>query len=72
MISYKGVWVQLAKHGLKKMDLLEIAKISRATLAGMGKGKPIHLGAVERMCKHFDCRIEDLIEYVPDDEEAEH
>lgn len=66
MISYKGLWKLLIDNDMGKMELLNIAGISRGTLASMGKGRPVHLSAICKICEYFHCRIEDLIEYVPD------
>lgn len=71
MISYKGLWKLLIDNDMGKMELLKIAGISRGTLASMGKGKPVHLSAICKICEHFHCRIEDLIEFVSDAQDPE-
>lgn len=68
MISYNPLWKKLIDHKLKKMDLLEIADISRGTLAKMGKDEYVSMAVIDKLCQYFDCRVEDLIEYVPDEE----
>ncbi len=37
MISYKPLWKTLIDNDMKKLGLLEVAGISRGTLASMGK-----------------------------------
>lgn len=66
MISYKPLMITLAKKGLKKMDLIEIADISRGTLARLGKGDNIALSIIEKICLALDCRIEEVVEILPD------
>lgn len=65
MISYRPLWRTLADRRLKKMDLLEIADISRSTLAKLGKDEPVNLKVIDEICKNLKCSIPDVIEYVP-------
>ncbi len=67
MISYKPLWKLLTENDKKKMDLLSIADISTATLAKLGKNKPVNLVVIDRICTYFDCQISDVIEYVRED-----
>lgn len=63
MISYNPLWKMLIDHNMKKLDLLEVAGISRGTLAKMGKNEPVNLAVIEKICRYFHCKIEDVIEY---------
>lgn len=65
MISYNPLWKTLIDHNKKKLDLLEIADISRGTLAKMGKNESVNLIVIDKICQHFQCRVEDVIEFVP-------
>ncbi|MCD7956693.1 MAG: helix-turn-helix domain-containing protein [Lachnospiraceae bacterium] len=65
MISYKPLWKTLNDRKMKKMDLLDVADISRGTLASMGKDIPIHLKYIDRICTELHCQITDVIEFVP-------
>ena len=66
MISFKPLWVDLVKREQKKLDLLEIADISRGTLSKMSKNEPVNLKIIDNICREFGCRVEDVIEFVPD------
>ncbi len=66
MISYKPLWKTLIDKDMKKMDLLEVAGISRGTLASMGKDEPVHLKYIDRICAKLHCQISDVIEFVDD------
>ena len=57
----------------KKIDsiknLAELTVVSRPPLDKLYKEKDLEtlsLDVIARICKYFNCRIEDLIEYVPD------
>ena len=68
MISYKPLWIQLVKKDKKKTDLLTIADISRGTLSKMSKNEPVTLKIIDNICRELSCRIEDVIEYLPDED----
>lgn len=68
MISYKPLWKTLIDKDMKRLDLLEVAEISRGTLASMGKNIPVSLKYIDRICKELGCQITDVIEYTEDEE----
>jgi len=65
MISYKRLWVTLAEREMKRMELLEKAKFSRATLAKLGKNEYVALKVLEDICLALDCGIGDVMEVLP-------
>ena len=52
------------------MELSEATGISRVTLSKMvnQRGYSTLTDHLDRLCRYFNCRIEDLAEYVPDEE----
>jgi putative transcriptional regulator len=52
------------------MELVEETGIGRSTLSKMlnQKGANTSLDKLDKLCKFFDCKIEDLVEYIPDQE----
>ncbi|WP_018937157.1 helix-turn-helix domain-containing protein [Thioalkalivibrio sp. ALJ24] len=59
----------------RRITLGEVAKatgINRMTLSKMvnQRGYNTQSENLDRLCRYFDCRIEDLVEYVPDEEVA--
>lgn len=66
MISYIPLNVTLARKNIKKTKMAEDIKISGPTLAKFAKNEPVKLETLEKICKYLDCRIEDVIEYIPD------
>ena len=51
---------------LRKKDLCKVAGISPATVTKMGRGGHITTEVIEKICTALDCRVEDVIELVPD------
>ncbi|HEV4524231.1 TPA: helix-turn-helix domain-containing protein [Streptococcus pneumoniae] len=54
-LNYKPLWIQLAKKGLKKTDVIAMAQ--------MGKDKPITFKNLERICKALSCTPNDIISF---------
>lgn len=57
-------------HQRRRITLIEIAErtgIGRITLSRMlHHSNMVRSGTLDRLCAFFDCRIEDLVEYIPD------
>ena len=70
MISYKPFLKLLVDRELKKKDVMEMANISKATVARMNGNEYISLEVIDKICKALQCQPGDLIEYVPDRKEA--
>lgn len=64
--SYKPLWILLIEKDMKRTDLLRVAGLNPNALAKMGKGLPVSMNILEKLCKYFNCRIENIVEYVPD------
>ena len=48
---------------------MEFAKnigISNATLAKLGKNESVSLTVLMRICEHYNCKIENIVKFVPD------
>ena len=48
-LNYKPLWIQLAKKGLKKTDVIAMAELTTNVMAQMGKNKPITLKNLEKV-----------------------
>ena len=66
--SYKPLWIMLINKDMKRTDLLKTAGINSTALAKMGKNLPVTMDTLEKICRSLDCRIEDIVEYVPDNQ----
>lgn len=55
----------------RRITLQEIAQdtgLNRMTLSKLANrhGANVHTDAVDRLCSYFGCRVEDLLEHLPD------
>ena len=67
-ISYNRLWKRLIDHDLSKTDMMHRANISTNDLARLGKGAPVSMESMEKICKVLNCNIGDVMEFVPDNE----
>lgn len=67
-ISYNKLWKMLIDKGMKKNDLKEIAGISSASIAKLGKGENITTDVLIKICESMNCQLEDIMETIQDDE----
>ena len=71
MISFRPLWVTLAHKGLTKKDLMEICKIYPSTVSRMTHNQSVSLTIIERICTGLNCRIDQVVEIIPDQNGAE-
>lgn len=69
MISYKPFWITLKNSKETTYTLINHYHVSSATLDKLRKDKPINTTTINDLCRIFDCRIEDIAEYVPSEED---
>jgi len=62
-LNYKPLWIQLAKKGLKKTEVIVIAQITTNVMAQMGKNKPITLKNLEKICNALECTPNDVFSF---------
>jgi len=63
-ITYKKLWKLLIDRDMSKQQLKEVAGISSASIAKLGKGENITTDVLLKICEALDCQIEDILETV--------
>ena len=66
-ISYNKLWKLLIDKNMKKQDLKKITGISATCIAKIGRGDNITTDVLVRICTALNCRLEDIMELVPDE-----
>ncbi len=69
-ISYKRLWKLLIDKDMKKRDLKEAANLSPSLMSSLNQDKSVTVNTLARICTVMDCRIEDIMEIVPDEPKA--
>ena len=62
VLSYKKLWKLLIDKDLKKIDLLALAGISKATLNKLSHNQNVTTDVLLKVCKALSCDISDIVE----------
>ena len=68
MISYRPLWNTLNIRDTSTYDLIYKQGISANTIYRMKHGLPISTKTLNDLCSILRCRVQDILEYVDDDE----
>ena len=66
-ISYNKLWKILIDKDMKRKDLQEVAGISSASVAKLGKGDNITTDVLLRICEALDCTSDDILDTIKDE-----
>lgn len=67
-IRYNKLWKKLIDENMMKVDLRDRAEITTNALAKLGKNEHVSTQVLEKVCNVLNCEIQDIMEFVPDDE----
>ena len=65
MITYNPFWKTLESSKETTYSLINTHHISSATIDKLRKGKPMNTTTLNDLCRIWDCKIENIVEYVP-------
>ena len=63
-ISYNKLWKILIDKKMRKMDLQNLAGLSSASIAKLGKDEPVTMEVLMKICANLNCDISDICEFV--------
>ena len=69
MISYAPFWVTLRASRETTYTLIKNHRISSSTIDKLRKNKPLNTTTINDMCRILHCRVEEVMEYLPSDED---
>ena len=70
-IRYNKLWKKLIDENMMKVDLRDQAGITTNALAKLGKNEHVSTQVLEKVCNVLHCEIQDIMEFVPDEESEE-
>ena len=70
-IRYNKLWKLMIDKEMMKKDLRIQSGITTNALAKLGKNEHVSTQILEKICRVLDCNIEDVCEFVNDEEGAE-
>ena len=68
MICYCPLWKTIAKNKVTTYTLRVKHGMSHATVQRLQANMPVSTYTLNRLCKILNCRLEDVAEYIPDEE----
>jgi DNA-binding Xre family transcriptional regulator len=68
MIIYTKLWKTMKERGISQYKLLNEYKISAGQLDRLRKNGNVNTYTLNTLCKILNCKIEDIAEYIPDEE----
>lgn len=69
VIVYDRFWTTLKNSGQSTYTLINKHHISSSTIDKLRKNKPLNTTTLNDLCRILNCRLEDIAEYVPSDED---
>jgi len=66
MIRYTPLWQTMAAKKVTTYTLRVKYDMSHATVQRLQRNLPVTTVTLEKLCQILQCRIEDVVEYVPD------
>lgn len=67
MIKYDRLWNTLKKKGISQYKLIKDYGIDKAQLHRLRKNMIVKTMILNNLCRILDCQVEDIMEYVPDE-----
>ena len=69
MISYKRFWYTLRNSNETTYTLIKNHNISSSTLDKLRKNKPVTTTTLNDLCRILNCHIEEILEYIPSNDD---
>ena len=57
------------RQKMSKTELTHLAGISTNAMAKLGKNEDVRVNILEKLCTSLDCKLDDIVEFVPDSKE---
>ncbi len=68
MISYENLWKTMAQQGVSQYALIRKHNISPGQITRMKRNESVSTHTIEVFCRILNCRVEDVMEYIPDED----
>ena len=67
VIHYAALWKTMREKHCTTYTLREKYHIGHATVQRLQRNEPVSTYTLDRLCKIFNCRLEEIAEYIPDE-----
>ena len=69
MIKYDRLWATMKAKNISQYKLIKVYGIDNAQLHRLRKNMVVKTLILDRLCEILDCRIEDIMEHIPNEEQ---
>ena len=70
-VNYNKFFKLLIDKGLKKMEFSKMAGISANTMAKLSKNENVSLDVLSKICRTLNCKMDDILEVLPEESRGE-
>ena len=70
-IQYNNLFKMLIDRKMKKNELAKLAGVSFSSIAKMGREENVTIDILAKICCALDCKLDDIVEIIPDKIEEE-
>jgi putative transcriptional regulator len=67
-VSYKKLFHLLIEKEMSNSDLQKQAGFSANIITRLKRNEYVKLQTIESICKVFNCRVDDILEFTPDED----
>ncbi len=67
MIKYDRLWQTLKEKNISQYSLQKDYGVDKAQLYRLRNNQVVKTITINNLCRILDCRVEDIMEYVPDE-----
>lgn len=64
-VSYNKLWKLMIDRSISKTELTRLAGITTNAMAKLGRNEDVRVAVLEKLCTTLDCRLDDIVEFVP-------
>lgn len=69
MISYDILWQTMKEKGVTQYTLIKKYNISPAQITRLKRNESVSTHTIETFCKILNCKVEDVMTYIEDENE---
>lgn len=68
MICYDRLWTTLKEKGISQYQLIQHYGVDKAQLHRLRHNMVVKTIILNNLCRILNCNVEDIMEYIPDEE----
>lgn len=71
MIQFDKLWILMKQRGISTYQLRENCGIDSKTVRRLRANDNVETKTLNKLCAALSCRLEDIAEYIPDEEQMQ-